>query len=85
MSLSKNHLENICLLRSADKSKTCRYLANDELDDSLWICRKLHAASRTRVDSEVDLAVSRGERVPSGDNCQGYPVLRNIVQGYDAD
>jgi hypothetical protein len=86
MSISKNHLENVCLFRHQDKSEMCRYLANDELDESLWICRKLHCQSKKKIDSCVDSAILRGDRtVPSGDNCPGYPILRNITQGYDAD
>lgn len=86
MSLSKNQLENICLLRHGDKSKMCRYLGNDELDESVWVCRKLHSTSRIRMDSEAEQARMRGDRgVPSGDNCPGYPLLRNIEQGYDVD
>lgn len=86
MSISKNHLENICLLHHGDKSKICRYLGNDELDESLWVCRKLHPSSKARMDSEAESAMRRRDKgVPSGDNCPGYPILRNIVQGYDFD
>lgn len=86
MSLSKNHMENVCLIRHGDKSKMCRYLSNDELDESIWVCRKLHPVSKARLDLEAESAVRRGDRgIPCGDNCPGYPLLRNITQGYDAD
>lgn len=84
MSLSRKQIEDVCLLGHSDKSKICRYLRNDELDSSVWLCQKLHDSSRKRIDSDVDYALGRGERVvPSGDNCPGYPVLKYIIQGYD--
>lgn len=86
MSLSRNQLENICLLRHGDERNICRYLGNDELDESVWVCRKLHQSSKSRIDSEAESAKLRGDRgVPLGDNCPGYPLLRNVTQGYDVD
>lgn len=86
MTLSQKHLEDVCLLRCSDKAKICRYLRNDELDASKWYCQKLHELSKTRIDSETERSIDKKARgVPMGDNCKGYPVLKNIVQGYDVD
>lgn len=82
MTLSPNHLEHVCLLGLPDASKTCRYLRNDELDPSKWHCQKLAVQSKKRIDLEVEMSP---EGMPSGDNCAGYPILKNIVQGYDLD
>lgn len=82
MTLSRNHLEDICLLGHSDITKTCRYLRNDELDPSKWHCQKLLQGVRPKVDYLVEISM---KKVPSGDNCPGYPILKNIVQGYDND
>lgn len=82
MTLSNKHLHDVCLLRSEDKSSICRYLANDDLDSSKWHCQKLKANAKKSIDREVERSL---DVVPSGDNCQGYPVLKNILQGYDVD
>lgn len=80
MTLSQNHLKDVCLLGFSDHSKMCRYLRNDELDPSKWHCQKLIPHVRERIDSEVEVSASN---FPSGDNCQGYLILKNIIQGYD--
>lgn len=82
MSLSKRHLEDVCLLNSNDKSAVCRYLLNDELDSSKWHCQKLKIAAKRMIDRDV---VGGLGLIPSGDNCPGYPILKNIMQGYDLD
>lgn len=82
MTLSNNHLNDVCLLNSEDKTKMCRYLMNDELDSNRWHCQKLKPIAKKRIDYEVDRNLGI---VPSGDNCQGYPILKNITQGYDLD
>lgn len=80
MTLSAKHLKDVCLLGFSNKSKTCRYLRNDELDSSKWHCQKLMPQIREKIDMEVNMSDSSH---PSGDNCSGYPILKNIVQGYD--
>lgn len=80
MTLSSSHLQDICLLGFQDPSRTCRYLRNDELDPSKWHCQKLLPQVKIRIDAEVD---SADKSFPCGDNCQGFPILKNIVQGYD--
>lgn len=82
MTLSANHLKDVCLLGCEDVKNTCRYLRNDELDPSKWHCQKLSYQVRTKIDLEADLSP---KGFPLGDNCKGYPILKNIVQGYDCD
>jgi hypothetical protein len=89
MSLSAQQLKNICLLGHHDSSLTCRYLRNDELDSSKWHCQKLISHLKTKIDTELDNSLRNHKEAgmrcpfPSGDNCKGYPVLKNIIQGYD--
>lgn len=89
MSLSPKHLKDVCLLGQADSSLTCRYLRNDELDPSKWHCQKLIPHLKDKIDNEIDNYLENNQRAglrspsPSGDNCKGYPVLKNIIQGYD--
>ena len=86
MTISQKHLNDICLLNCRDKSQTCRYLRNDELDANKWHCQKLHHVSRKKIDSDTETSIARNARgIPVGDNCAGYPILKNIVQGYDVD
>ena len=88
--ISNKHLENICLLNKG--SKTCRYLYNDELDESKWYCHKLKTHEKYKIDESVNnllldcirKKINPAERsFPQGDNCEGLLVLKNIKQGYD--
>ena len=89
MTLSARHLKDICLLDSTDKNKTCRYLRNDELDENKWYCQKLQQHIKSKIDKNI-MAMKRrvsgslSINMPSGDNCSGYPLLKHVVQGYDA-
>lgn len=93
MTLSNRQLQDICLLNSEDKSKTCRYLSNDELDENKWYCQKLRGKIKERIDDDVFVFLHRHKSAssssvpafPCGDNCQGYPMLKHIQQGYDVD
>lgn len=85
MTLSAKQLSDVCLLNSLDKSKSCRYLVNDELNENKWHCQKLIPNIKSKIDHDIMIAKHRKEIVPSGDNCMGYPLLRNIAQGYDLD
>lgn len=88
MALTKRHLGEVCLLHHIDATKTCRYLMNDELDSSKWYCQKLRPLSKIQIDEHVS-SMSRNSqlayRVPAGDNCDGYPLLKHLPQGFDAD
>jgi hypothetical protein len=84
MTLSNKHLEDICLLNCSDSSKVCRYLNNDELDESKWYCQKLQPKMKSKIDLSI-VSIRKGKRkgTPSGDNCPGYPLLKHVRQGYD--
>lgn len=85
MTITPKHLQDVCLLNHIDKSKTCRYLEQDELDDSKWHCQKLRSHIKFEIDLEIDTYHKLNAKIPSGDNCSGYLFLRNIEQGYDVD
>lgn len=86
MTLTNRHLGEVCLLHHPDATRTCRYLVNDELDEDKWYCCKLRPVDKMRIDDSVS-GVSRRSRVrmgvPSGDNCEGYPLLKHVPQGFD--
>jgi hypothetical protein len=88
--LSRKHLNDVCLLYSGD-SRRCRFLTQDDSDPSKWHCLKL-TSRRQDIDVEVADFIKDCRRkgqdpaksgMPLGDNCGGYPVLKNINQGYD--
>ena len=81
MTLTLKHLQDICLLGHQDKSKTCRYLKNDELENNKWYCQKLQPMTKLKIDN--DIANTKSNFIPSGDNCEGFPLLKHIDQGYD--
>lgn len=88
MALTIRHLGEVCLLHHPDATKTCRYLVNDELDPDKWYCLKMRPDSKRQIDDSIS-ASSRKSRirsgVPSGDNCEGYPLLKHMPQGFDVD
>ena len=92
--LSKKQLKDVCLLGAlnANSHKQCRYLCQDDLDSSKYLCVKLNATQKKDIDSEIDLFLEECKKtgadplkanVPMGNNCVGYPILKNIQQGYD--
>jgi hypothetical protein len=88
MALTIKHLGEVCLLHHPDPTKTCRYLVNDELYPDKWYCMKLRPDAKDQIDDHI-AASSRKSRirsgVPSGDNCEGYPLLKHMPQGFDLD
>lgn len=92
MSLSINQINNVCLCNAGNK--TCRYLYNDDLDDSKWFCHKLRPIEKTKIDHAIEefLEDCKKRKInpnklnkPLGDNCDGYLLLKHIKQGYDCD
>jgi hypothetical protein len=90
MPLSLRQLQDVCLINAND-SRTCKYAARDEKDHSLWFCLK-KSSKKAEVDDEVEDELKnlkkkgldpKRQRMPLGDNCAGYPILRHIKQGYD--
>jgi hypothetical protein len=82
MTLSAKHLDEVCLLNFDDVSKTCRYLKNDELDNRKWYCQKLQIVAKKKIDKFFENKNIRSD-VPQGNNCEGYPLLKHVIQGYD--
>lgn len=84
MTLTQKHLDDVCLLNFDNVSKTCRYLKNDELDQRKWYCQKLQTEIKSKIDKFIHGFEQRNLKdVPMGDNCEGYPILKHINQGYD--
>lgn len=90
--LSIDHLKNVCLIGDNSHRK-CRYLSQDEKDYTKWYCLKKTGKAK-QIDAEVsqymmDCAMKginpHDAQLPLSDNCAGYPLLRNIKQGYDCD
>ena len=84
MTITAKHLRDICLLGSQDNSLTCRYLKNDELEEGKWYCQKLQPLVKKKIDKEVsEMKKHKGNKPFSGDNCEGFPLLKHVQQGYD--
>jgi hypothetical protein len=90
--LSLKQLEDVCMVYKQNY-KRCRYLAQDDHDPTKWHCLK-KSSKKSDVDDEVDESLKelkkkgqdpRKQGVPLGDNCDGYPILKNHEQGYDKD
>lgn len=89
--LSQKQLEDVCLLYGGT-SKTCRYLRQDDLDPGKIHCLKHKKKDKSKIDKAVSDWVTEchkkgidpwNQNKPIGDNCAGFPVLKNTVQGYD--
>jgi hypothetical protein len=88
MTLTNRHLAEVCLLHHSDPVCTCRYLANDELDETKWYCQKLRKEESRKINESLAEISNKSKvrmGIPSGDNCPGYPVLKHLPQGFDAD
>lgn len=86
MALSKNQVNNICLIGSG--STACRYLSVDDDDYSKFHCLKHKLEIKKKIDILVNnysasTNTNKLPIIPIGDNCAGYPILKNIDQGYD--
>lgn len=88
--LSKKQLQDVCLLYTLNHQR-CRYLAQDDIDWQKWYCLK-KTSKRSDIDVETNEFIADCRKknqdpkqagIPLGDNCQGYPVLKFIEQGYD--
>lgn len=88
--LSQKQLRDVCLVYDGTYAR-CRYLAQDETDYTKWYCLKKSPKAK-EIDVEISDFVKearkkgkdpRKENVALGDNCQGYPIMRYLEQGYD--
>lgn len=89
--LSTKHLKDVCLYDCGHLK--CRFLAQDENDKKIYYCLK-KSSNAVEIDHEVNEYLKdcskkkidpKNKSAPIGDNCGGYPVLKNITQGYDQD
>jgi len=92
MALSKKQTEDICL-QTLSNHKTCRYLAQDDLDSKKFYCLK-KSVKKAIADTEVGEFMGKMKKagqdpnaqgLPLGDNCTGYPIMGYLEQGYDVD
>jgi hypothetical protein len=92
MPLSLKQLQDVCLLYKGGH-KRCRYLARDDGDTGKWYCLK-KTAKKSEIDDEANEFVKDQKKkgldpskqgYPLGNNCDGYPILKHIEQGFDKD
>lgn len=90
MPLSLKQIQDVCLIYSND-SRKCKYLAQDDSNPSVWYCLK-KSSKKSEIDDETNDYINdlkkkgqdpKKQGTPLGDNCDGYPILRYIKQGYD--
>jgi len=90
MPLSLKQIQDICLAYANDYSK-CRYLTQDDSNPSVYYCLK-KSSKKSEIDDETNDYLNelkkkgtnpKDQNAPLGDNCNGYPILRYIKQGYD--
>lgn len=88
--LSKKHLADVCLLNQG--CDACRFVSQDENDWTKYYCIKLRPIEKAKIDKKIVDYLAECKRkgidphkqaIPIGDNCQGYPLLHSIEQGYD--
>lgn len=90
--LTPKQLADVCLLYSGNV-KQCRYL---EEDPSNWkfFCIKLSPNAKKKKDSTIAQFLTECQHkgidptkqgIAMGDNCSGYPIMKNSQQGYDTD
>lgn len=90
MALTKKQVSDVCCEKKG--SLQCRYL-DEEYDSKglVKICRKLSPDAKI-IDAEcsdyINNAIKSGrdpavDKLPLGNNCQGYIVLLTKPQGYD--
>lgn len=90
--LSLKQIHDVCLADDMTSDR-CRYLTQDEVQTNKFYCLKLSPKGK-KIDEEIDGYVNAmqlkgknpyADNLPLGDNCSGYPFLRNLEQGYDKD
>jgi hypothetical protein len=89
--LSQKQLQDICLLFIGDH-RQCRYLQEDP-QQWQWFCVKHKKSAKDRIDSGLESfyeeCAANGIKpntvpgVAQGDNCKGFPIFKNLMQGYD--
>lgn len=82
MPLSKLHVINVCKLNLDEE---CKYLEEDYLEDGVFNCLKLSSHKNTvdRLTDKNGKNKTAESNMKYGDNCQGYPLFRHKICGYD--
>lgn len=92
MPLSDNHVNKVCLYYKRDSS-SCRYLQEDYSSGKFY-CGKLIKGKKELIDLKIDKFIKdyKDQGIdpykvgnPLGNNCDGYPPLKYLEQGYDKD
>lgn len=87
--LTPKHVKDVCT--GLGGSHRCRFLSQDENDYTKWYCMK-KTGKAAIIEAEykqyIEDCSKRGTdpasaNFPLADNCEGYPLLRHIKQGYD--
>jgi hypothetical protein len=86
MSLTQEHVVDICLLHEG--SRCCRYLMPCDDNPGQFNCLKHKKELKSKIDKlvkeeKIKPQPNPNQILPLGDNCQGYPVLKHISQGYN--
>ena len=92
MALSERQLKHVCNVYGG--SKCCKYLdeSKNSKNQIVHVCKKLSSEKKI-IDQEVNLYLKdcKSNSIdpflssnPLGDNCNGYIVLKDKNQGYDA-
>lgn len=88
--LSQKQLENVCLLFCGNH-KQCRYLDEDSRSWK-WYCVKHKKSTKDLKDATIERFIQdcqfkgldpKVQGVALGNNCGGYAIFKNILQGYD--
>ena len=87
--LSKKHLEKYCMPHAGHLA--CHYLARDDNKPDKYFCLK-KSHKKAVVDRELkdvlELLKKKGgdptkQGIPLGNNCSGFLLLKNVLQGFD--
>lgn len=89
--LSLPQLNDVCMLHGG--SNQCRYLEMDNKAYGKWHCKKQSPDARHLDDlvdehirtCRIDGVDPNTTNIPIADNCNGYPFLKDILQGYDVE
>ena len=81
MPLSALHVMHVCKLATNNQ---CKYLLEDELDADVFQCLK-NSSMRTIAENNKSnkLLIRDIPDLTNNDNCPGYPIMRQIILGYD--
>lgn len=88
--LSDKQLKDVCLAWVNDH-RCCRYLDDGDSKGNYY-CLKQRVDDKKSIDESVNKFKleclkngidPKSMNEPLGDNCQGYPLLKTVPQGYD--